>query len=50
MDLLNFVITVILLTASGALAPGPLFFQTITQGAKISSRCGLIFSKSHSVV
>ena len=50
MDTLNFVITVILLTASGALAPGPLFFQTITQGAKTGARSGLIFSISHTVV
>jgi threonine/homoserine/homoserine lactone efflux protein len=50
MDLAGFIITVILLTASGALAPGPLFFQTITQGAKTGARSGLIFSIAHSVV
>jgi len=50
MDILNFIITVILLTASGALAPGPLFFETITQGAKTGVRSGFIFSISHTVV
>ena len=50
MDPLNFIITVILLTASGALAPGPLFFQTITQGTKTGARSGFIFSISHTIV
>jgi len=50
MDLLGFIITVILLTASGALAPGPLFFQTISQGAKTGARSGLIFSIAHTLV
>jgi threonine/homoserine/homoserine lactone efflux protein len=50
MDLASFVITVVLLTASGALAPGPLFFQTISKGAQMGARSGLIFSLSHTVV
>jgi len=50
MDIFSFVITVILITASGALAPGPLFFQTISQGTKIGARSGLIFSISHTIV
>jgi threonine/homoserine/homoserine lactone efflux protein len=50
MDLLGFIFTVILLTASGALAPGPLFFQTISQGAKTGARSGLIFSIGHTLV
>jgi threonine/homoserine/homoserine lactone efflux protein len=50
MDPLSFIITVILLTASGALAPGPLFFQTISQGTKTGARSGLIFSISHTIV
>jgi len=50
MDVLGFVVTVVLLTASGALAPGPLFFQTIAQGAKTGARSGLIFSVAHTVV
>jgi threonine/homoserine/homoserine lactone efflux protein len=50
MDTLSFIVTVVLITASGALAPGPLFFQTISQGIKIGARSGLIFSISHTVV
>jgi threonine/homoserine/homoserine lactone efflux protein len=50
MDVLGFVVTVVLLTASGALAPGPLFFQTLSQGAKTGARSGLLFSLAHTVV
>src|SRR5512136_164518 len=50
MDILSFIVTVVLLTASGALAPGPLFFQTISQGAKTGARSGLIFSLAHTLV
>jgi threonine/homoserine/homoserine lactone efflux protein len=50
MDILSFVITVIVLTASGALAPGPLFFATITHGSKHGAKSGLIFSIAHTVV
>lgn len=50
MDLLGFVLTVVLLTASGALAPGPLFFQTLSQGTKTGARSGLIFSVAHTIV
>lgn len=50
MDLLTFVVTVILLTASGALAPGPLFFQTLSQGSRTGARSGLIFSVAHTIV
>lgn len=50
MDILSFVVTVVLVTASGALAPGPLFFQTISQGTKMGARSGLIFSIAHTVV
>lgn len=50
MDILIFVITVIVLTASGALAPGPLFFATITHGSKHGAKSGLIFSIAHTVV
>jgi threonine/homoserine/homoserine lactone efflux protein len=37
-------------TASGALAPGPLFFETISKGAEIGAKSGLIFSISHTIV
>lgn len=50
MDLISFVATVVLITASGALAPGPLFFETITQGTKTGAKSGLIFSVAHTVV
>ena len=50
MDVLSFVITVILVTASGALAPGPLFFATLSHGAKSGAKSGLIFSVAHSVI
>ncbi len=46
MDPLKFAITVILLTASHTLAPGPLFFVTITHGAK----SGILFSIAHTIV
>jgi len=50
MDLLGFVVTVVLITASGALAPGPLFFATISHGSKTGAKGGLIFSISHTFV
>jgi len=50
MELLSFIITIILITASGALAPGPLFFATVTQGTKTGAKGGLIFSISHTFV
>jgi threonine/homoserine/homoserine lactone efflux protein len=50
MDTLNFVATVVLLTASGALAPGPLFFATISHGARSGAKSGLVFSIAHTLV
>jgi len=50
MDLLSFVITIVVLTASGALAPGPLFFATISHGTKHGAKSGLIFSVAHTLV
>jgi threonine/homoserine/homoserine lactone efflux protein len=50
MDTLNFAATVILLTASGALAPGPLFFVTISHGARSGAKSGLVFSIAHTLV
>jgi threonine/homoserine/homoserine lactone efflux protein len=50
MDLLNFVATVIILSASGALAPGPLFFVTITHGIKTGTKSGITFSVTHSII
>ncbi len=50
MDLLNFAVTVVLITVSGALAPGPLFFVTLSQGAKSGTKSGLMFSVAHSLI
>lgn len=50
MNLLNFIISVILITASGALAPGPLFFVTLSYGAKYGAKCGLMFSIAHTLI
>ena len=46
----SFIATVVVVTASGALAPGPLFFTNITHGAKSGARSGLIFSVGHTIV
>lgn len=50
MDILNFIVTVVLITASGALAPGPLFFATISHGTKSGAKSGLVFSVAHTAV
>jgi len=50
MDPLNFAVTVVLISASGALAPGPLFFVTVSQGVKSGTKSGVIFSIAHSLV
>jgi threonine/homoserine/homoserine lactone efflux protein len=50
MDALNFAVTVILITGSGALAPGPLFFATISHGTKTGAKSGLVFSVAHTLI
>ena len=50
MDLLSFTVLIIVVTASGALAPGPLFFATISYGSKSGAKTGLVFSIAHTVV
>ena len=50
MELANFIATVILVTASGALAPGPLFFATISHGTRSGAKGGLAFSIGHTLV
>jgi len=50
MNPLNFAATVIILSASGALAPGPLFFVTVSHGIKSGTKSGLLFSIAHSLV
>jgi threonine/homoserine/homoserine lactone efflux protein len=48
-DIFTFVATVVAVTASGALAPGPLFFTNITHGTKSGARGGLAFSVGHMI-
>ncbi len=47
--MLSFIATVVAVTVSGALAPGPLFFTNITQGAKSGAKGGLAFSVGHTI-
>jgi threonine/homoserine/homoserine lactone efflux protein len=49
MDIFSFVITVVLVTVSGALAPGPLFFTVISHGMKSGAKGGLAFSIGHTL-
>ena len=50
MDLPDFILTVVLVTASGALAPGPLFFAAVSHGTKSGAKGGLAFSIGHTLV
>lgn len=50
MDLLAFIVYIVIVTASGALAPGPLFFVVISHGAKSGAKGGLAFSVAHSII
>jgi threonine/homoserine/homoserine lactone efflux protein len=50
MDLTNFIVTVIVVTASGALAPGPLFFGLLTHGSKEGARSGFSCAVGHMLV
>jgi threonine/homoserine/homoserine lactone efflux protein len=50
MNPLNFAATVIILSISGALAPGPLFFVTVSHGIKSGTKSGILFSIAHSIV
>ena len=50
MNPLNFAITVIILSISGALYPGPLFFVTVSHGIKTGTKSGIIFSIAHSLI
>jgi threonine/homoserine/homoserine lactone efflux protein len=45
-----FIATVVVVTASGALMPGPLFAANLLQGAKGGARSGFIFSIGHMLV
>jgi len=48
-NLFTFIVTVIFVTASGALAPGPTFFANITEGTKSGAKSGLAFSVGHTI-
>jgi threonine/homoserine/homoserine lactone efflux protein len=50
MGVLDFVVTVVLVTVSGALAPGPLFFANVSKGVELGVRGGLIFAVAHTLV
>ena len=50
MNLTDFIVTVIVVTASGALAPGPLTFATITHGSKEGAKSGLFCAIGHTLV
>ena len=50
MHLSDFIITVIVVTASGALAPGPLFFGLLMQGSKEGARAGFACALGHMIV
>jgi len=47
MDLPGFIITVIVVTASGALAPGPLFFGLLMHGSREGARAGFTCAVGH---
>jgi len=49
-DIFTFIATVVVVTASGALAPGPLFFTNITYGTKSGAKGGLAFSVGHTII
>lgn len=49
MGLAEFFVTVVLISASGALAPGPLFFATIMVGMKGGGKAGFKVSIGHTV-
>lgn len=50
MDIFEFIVTIVVVTASGALTPGPLFFANIAHGTKSGAKGGIAFSVGHSVV
>lgn len=50
MDLVDFGVQVIAVSASGVLAPGPLFFTNILYGTKQGARAGLKVAYGHTVV
>jgi len=50
MDIFAFIGTIVVVTASGALAPGPLFFVNVAHGTKSGAKGGMAFSIGHTLV
>lgn len=50
MNLIDFIATVVVVTASGALAPGPLSFGILMQGSKSGARSGFSCAIGHTLV
>ncbi|HKM75671.1 MAG TPA: LysE family transporter [Candidatus Bathyarchaeia archaeon] len=50
MNLIDFVVTVVIVTASGALAPGPLTFGIIMHGSEGGARSGIACATGHMIV
>ena len=50
MELQTFIGTVILVTVSGALAPGPLFFGLLLNGSKQGARAGVSCAVGHTII
>lgn len=50
MDAFTLAVTVILVTLSGALAPGPLFFATLSHGTRSGAKSGLTFAAGHTII
>jgi len=50
MNLFDFIATVAVVTASGALAPGPLFFGLLVQGSKEGAKSGFSSAIGHTLV
>jgi len=49
-DIVTFIAEVVGVTASGALAPGPLFVKNITEGTKSGAKSGFLFAIGHTAV
>ena len=50
MDVLSLAAETILVSASGALSPGPLFFALISQGTRSGAKAGLGFAVAHTLI
>jgi len=50
LDIAELLVTVVVVSATGALAPGPLFFYSVAEGARRGARAGIHASVGHMVV